>query len=79
MSVKAYVLIETKVEKVSDVIKALRKLEGVASADNVTGPYDAIATIEAETLDEIGDLVTSRLNSISGISRAVTCLRMEAS
>ncbi len=79
MSLKAYVLIETKVEKVSDVIKALRKLEGVASADSVTGPYDAIATIEAETLNEIGDLVTAKLNSINGISRAVTCLRVNAS
>ncbi len=79
MSLKAYVLIETKIEKISDVVKTLRKLEGVASADNVTGPYDAIATIEAETLNDIGDLVTAKLNSINGILRAVTCIRMEAS
>ncbi len=79
MPVKAYILIEAQVGKTRDVVRALRKLEGVASADSVTGPYDAIATIEKETVDEIGDLVTSKLNSINEIARAVTCLRMEAS
>jgi hypothetical protein len=40
----------------------------------VTGPYDIIAVIEAESLNEIGDLVTSKVHPIAGISRTVTCL-----
>ncbi len=79
MPLKTYVLIETQPGKIKQVVKALRELEDVASVDSVTGPYDAIATIEKETLDEIGDLVTSRLISINGISRTVTCFRVEAS
>ena len=46
MAVRAYVLIETEVGKTREVIEAIRRLEGVVSVDSVTGPYDAIATIE---------------------------------
>ena len=79
MPVKAYILIETQVGKTKDVVKAVHELEGVESVESVTGPYDAIAVVEAETLEAFGDLVTTKLGSISGISRTVTCIRIEAS
>ena len=44
------------------------------SVDTVTGPYDVIATVERETLNDIGDLITAKIHPIAGISRAVTCL-----
>jgi len=54
-------------------------LAGVISVDAVTGPYDAIATIEGETLEDIGDLITSRVHSINGISRTVMCVVVTSS
>ena len=71
---KAYVLIETAVGRNREVTAALKKLKGVSSVDLVTGPYDVIAIVEAETLSEIGDIVTARIHPITGISRTVTCL-----
>jgi len=71
---KAFILIETAVGKSKEVVAALRKLKGINSVDTVTGPYDVIAVAEAETLNEIGDLVTGRIHPIPGISRTVTCL-----
>jgi DNA-binding Lrp family transcriptional regulator len=71
---KAYVLIETAVGRNREVIAALRKLKGVSSVDLVTGPYDLIAIVEAETLSEVGDIVTAKIHPIAGISRTVTCL-----
>ncbi len=79
MAVKAYVLIETQVGKTKEAVEATRGLDGVISADVVTGPYDAIATIEGETLAELGDLVTTKIHTIKGISRAVICLAVESS
>ncbi len=79
MAVKAYVLIEIEVGKTKEVVEAIRGLEGVVSVDVVTGPYDAIATIVGETLNEIGDLIAAKVHPISGISRTVTCLTMESS
>ena len=76
MAAKAFVLIETAVGRTKEVASALSQLEGVKSVDMVTGPYDIIAVIEEESLTDIGDLVTSRIHPIPGISRTVTCLAM---
>jgi DNA-binding Lrp family transcriptional regulator len=76
---KAYVLIETQVGKTKDVAEAIRGVEGVMSFDVVTGPYDAIAVVQGETLNEIGDLITAKVHPISGISRTVTCLVLKSS
>jgi DNA-binding Lrp family transcriptional regulator len=74
MTSKAFILIETAVGKSKAVANALRKLEGVDSADIVTGPYDIISVIQAETLNNIGEVVTEKIQPLPGISRTVTCL-----
>ena len=74
MTAKAFVLIETAVGRSKEVVAALSKIETVDSVDTVTGPYDIIAVIQGETLNDIGDLVTGKIHPIAGISRTVTCL-----
>jgi len=74
MVAKAFVLVETAMGKNKDVVSALRKIKGMKSVDTVTGPYDVIAVIEADTLNEIGDIITSKIHGVDGISRTVTCL-----
>ena len=74
MATKAFILIETAVGKSRDVISTLRGLDGIISVDVVTGPYDIIAVLEASDLNSIGSLVTSRIHTIGGIQRTVTCL-----
>lgn len=71
---KAFVLIEVAVGRTKEVANAISQLKGVKSVNAVTGPYDIIAIVEGETLNEIGDLVTSKIHPIGGISRTVTCL-----
>ena len=82
MAAKAFILIETEVGKNKEVMSALSKLqgkqEGVKSVDAVTGPYDIIAIVERETLNDVGDLVTGKIHPIAGISRTVTCLAIWA-
>jgi DNA-binding Lrp family transcriptional regulator len=74
MTARAFVLIEIAVGKTREVADNIRRIEGVKSVDSVTGPYDVIAIVEAETLNEIGELVTGKIHPIAGISRTVTCL-----
>jgi len=74
MAAKAFVLIETAVGRTKEVASTLKQLEGVKSVDPVTGPYDVIAVIERENLTDMGDLVTSKIHPVPGISRTVTCL-----
>ena len=42
--------------------------------DPVTGPYDIVAIVSAPDLNAVGDLVTSKVHTIRGIVRTVTCL-----
>ena len=79
MTAKAYVLIEAQVGKTKQVIEAIRRLQGVVSVDAVTGPYDAIAVVQGETLNGIGELIVSKVHPIGGISRTVTCLALKSS
>ena len=74
MAAKAFVLIETSVGRTKEVAGILNQLKGVKSVDAVTGPYDVIVVIEADSLTEIGEVVTNQIHPISGISRTVTCL-----
>ena len=74
MTAKAYVLIGTRVGKTREVVEAIRKLGGVASVDAVTGPYDAVAIIVGESMNDIGEIIISKVQSVSGVSRTVICL-----
>ena len=74
MATKAYILIETAVGKSRSVATSLKALNGVDIVDSVTGPYDIIAVVNAPDLNAVGDLVTSKIHTISGVGRTVTCL-----
>ena len=49
------------------------KVDGVVSAEDVTGPYDVIVRAEANSIDELGKMVVSRVQLIDGITRTLTC------
>ena len=69
----AYVLIETEVGKVAHVAQALGDLDGVQLAEDLAGPYDVIARIQAPSLDQLGRLVVSRIQLVDGVTRTLTC------
>lgn len=73
MAVAAYILIQTEVGKAATVASAIAEVSGVALAEDVTGPYDVIARVEAETVDELGKMVISRIQDVPGITRTLTC------
>ncbi len=71
--VQAYILIQTDVGRAASVASAIAGLEGVAMAEDVTGPYDVIARVEAQTVDELGKLVIAPIQDVEGITRTLTC------
>ena len=72
-TVSAYVLIQTEVGKAAAVAAEISGLAGVASAEDVTGPYDVIVRVEAGTVDDLGRLVVANVQSVDGITRTLTC------
>lgn len=71
--VQAYILIQTEVGRAASVARSIAALEGVALAEDVTGPYDVIARVEASSVDELGKLVIARIQEVEGITRTLTC------
>ena len=73
MVVQAYILIQTDVGKAASVATAVAGIAGVLQAEDVTGPYDVIARVEAPSVDELGKLVIARIQDVPGITRTLTC------
>jgi DNA-binding Lrp family transcriptional regulator len=73
VTVSAYILIQTEVGKAAQVAEQIGSIEGIVSAEDVTGPYDVIARSEANSVDELGKMVVSRVQMVSGITRTLTC------
>jgi DNA-binding Lrp family transcriptional regulator len=71
--VQAYILIQTEVGRAADVARAIAEIPGVALAEDVTGPYDVIARVEAPSVDALGQLVIARIQDVKGITRTLTC------
>jgi DNA-binding Lrp family transcriptional regulator len=71
--VHAYILIQTEVGKAASVASAIGALDGVTSAEGVTGPYDVIVRAEAQNVDELGKLVVAKVQAVDGITRTVSC------
>ena len=63
---KAYVLIKTRAGEIKDVVKQLRRVEGVTEAHMTFGPYDAVAVVETTDVAKLGAITASGIQPIPG-------------
>ena len=71
-AIHAYVLIQTTV-RAGHVAGEVRAIDGVESAQDVSGPYDVVARVAAPDMDALGRLVVARIQAVEGITRTLTC------
>ncbi|ORB65044.1 Lrp/AsnC ligand binding domain-containing protein [Mycolicibacterium tusciae] len=71
--VEAFMLIQTEVGRAEVVAKQLCALSGVVSAEYVTGPYDVVVRIGAQSDDELQASVVPSVQQVPGITRTLTC------
>ncbi|HEX5596064.1 MAG TPA: Lrp/AsnC ligand binding domain-containing protein [Micromonosporaceae bacterium] len=71
--VQAYILIQTEVGKARDVAAEINDIPGMVRVDAVTGPYDVVGLAEANSVDELGKMIVSKLQIVPGITRTITC------
>jgi DNA-binding Lrp family transcriptional regulator len=70
---QAYILLQTEVGRAARVAREVALIPGVVSAQDVTGPYDVIARVEAPSAAELASGLISRLKTLSGVTRTITC------
>ncbi|MGH7800139.1 MAG: Lrp/AsnC family transcriptional regulator [Thermodesulfobacteriota bacterium] len=73
MAVSAYVLVSLSGPQTKLAVNNIRKIKGVKSSHIVAGPFDLIMHVEGKSLEEIGELVISKVRKMSGVTNTVTC------
>jgi hypothetical protein len=68
---QAYILLQTEVGRAGAVARAVAGIPGVASAEDVTGPYDVIARANASAA-VLAELL-GRVKAVAGVTRTITC------
>jgi DNA-binding Lrp family transcriptional regulator len=73
----AFVLINTEIGSEADVLKDLKKVEGVEEAHAVYGVYDIIARVKASTMDRLKEIVTWKVRRLDKVRSTLTMIVVE--
>jgi len=74
---RAFVLINVESGSEDEVLKELKKIEGVEEAYFSYGVYDLITKIKADTMENLKDMVTRRIRSLNKVRSTLTLIMME--
>lgn len=69
---RAFVLINTSLGTEDVLQSELRKVEGIVGVYQVYGVYDMVAVIEAESEEQLKDIVFSRIRSLKYLRSTLT-------
>jgi DNA-binding Lrp family transcriptional regulator len=73
----AYVLLNTEIGAENQVLKALKKIEGVEEAHSLYGVYDIIANLKAANMEKLKYIITKRIGQIGKINSKLTIIITE--
>lgn len=74
---KAIVLLKITSGEVRAAYRCLKRLERVSECCMTFGRYDAAAIINADTLEEIRNIIISNIQPIPGVTETLTSLVVE--
>lgn len=78
MGVKAYVLVVTDPGKTRRVVQAMHEVPGIVAMHEVMGPYDIVAEIEVENLQDIPPILGGKIRTIEGIESTTSLVTIPA-
>jgi DNA-binding Lrp family transcriptional regulator len=73
----AYILLNTEIGAEKQVLKALKKIDGVKEAHNLWGVYDIIANIKADNMEKLKYIINKKIEKISQINSKLTMIITE--
>ncbi|MGC8556066.1 MAG: Lrp/AsnC family transcriptional regulator [Conexivisphaera sp.] len=74
---KAFILINTDTGTEEDVLKELRKIPNVTEAYTIYGVYDLIAKVEADSLDKVKEVISSRIRRLEHVRSTLSMMVVE--
>jgi DNA-binding Lrp family transcriptional regulator len=73
----AIVLINSEVGSEDELLRELRKLNNVSEAHAVYGVYDILAKVEAKTMKELREVITSKVRKLKNLRSPLTMMVLE--
>jgi DNA-binding Lrp family transcriptional regulator len=73
----ACVLVNTEIGSEKQVLRAIKKIEGIEEAHNLWGVYDLIVNVKADSLDELKQIITQKIEKIDKIDSKLTMIITE--
>jgi DNA-binding Lrp family transcriptional regulator len=73
----AIVLINSEVGSEGELLRELRKLNNVSEAHAVYGVYDILAKVEAKTMQELREVITSKVRKLKNVRSSLTMMVVE--
>ena len=73
----AFVLVNTEIGSESEVLTALKKVDGVQEANTVYGVYDIVAKIGAGSMDKLKEIVTWHIRRLDKVRSTLTMIVIE--
>lgn len=70
----AFVLINAEIGAEKEVLKDLNEIAEVKESHMVYGVYDIITRIEADTMDGLKDIVTSKIRRLDKVRSTLTMI-----
>ena len=70
----AYILVNTEIGAEKQVLKALKKVEGVEEAHKLWGVYDIIVNVKAESMEDLKRVITHQIEKIGKINSKLTMI-----
>ncbi len=70
----AFVFINTEPSALPDVLRKVKKIEGVEEAAMVYGNYDIVAKVSTETMENLKQIITWQIRSTKDVLSTATSL-----
>ncbi len=74
---QAYVLINVESGAEEDVVKDLKKIDGVVEAYFSYGVYDIITKVRADSMEKLKEMVTRKIRTLVRVRSTLTLIMME--
>jgi len=70
----AFILLNTQIGAETQVLKALKRIEGVIEAHSLWGVYDIIANVKANSLEELKSIISKQIEKVGQINSKLTMI-----
>jgi DNA-binding Lrp family transcriptional regulator len=73
----AYVLINCDLGSEEEIIKEIKKMEGVKEVEGTYGVYDIVAKVESDSMEKLKNIITWKIRRMPKVRSTVTLIVIE--